>query len=474
MFDAYVTFQAGVRPHAPAIVTPSRIATYAELDADVNRMAAGLRTLGITPDRGAVSLSLSGPYLKHLAFLALARLGVTSSPAGDPAADVTLTDVAGVAGAGQIQLSPNWLQNTLRAEPHRVEPVRGLPDTVVRIMLSSGTTRNPRRVAKTWRSMESSAHTGVMTHLSVKSGRWVAFTGLDTMLGQNMALVAWATGATLVTGMDIPMLVRDLNALQPSIIGLTPVQLGGLMATLPDRSVFQSQLRLVVSGSVLPPGLARDARLRLAPELWMSYGATESGTIAMVDGAALESHPGVVGYAMPGVRVDVVDPDGVPLPEGTQGEIRVISERIAQGYIDNPEETATTFRHGGFYPGDIGRKLAGGLIVVDGRKDERMTVDGLKFLPNRVEALALELPGVRDAAAFAVPDGAGIDHCWLAVVHEVGLDRAGLATKMAEPSHQLPPINFAWTEEIPRNPRGKIDRNALRESTLAALGKAPR
>ena len=472
MFDAYVTFQAGVRPHAPAIVTPNRIATYGELEDDVNRMAAGLRRLGVAPDRGIVSLNLSDPYLKHLAFLAMARLGVASSPAGDPAADLTLTDMQGVAEAGQIQLSPSWIQSTLQAEPYPVEPVRGPPDTVVRIMLSSGTTRTPRRVAKTWRSMESSAHTGVMTHLSVKSGRWVAFTGLDTMLGQNMALVAWATGATLVSGMDIPMLVRDLNALHPSIIGLTPVQLGGLLATLPERSVFQPQLRLVVSGSVLPPGLAREARLRLAPELWMSYGATESGTIAMVDGAMLETHPGVVGFAMPGVQVDVVDPDGAPVPNGTQGEIRVISERIAQGYIGNPQETATTFRHGGFYPGDIGRKLVGGLIVVDGRKDERMTIDGLKFLPNRVEVLALEVPGVRDAAAFAVPDGNNIDHCWLAVVQGDGLDRAVLAAKMAEPDHQLPPINFAWTEDIPRNERGKIDRNALRESTLAALGKA--
>lgn len=471
MFDACVAFQARFKPRAVALITPGRWATYAELDDDVNRVAAGLRDLGVTPERGVVSLRIYNPYLKNVAILALARLGVVSSPADDPNPDLRLVDAEDAGGPKHLLLTPDWIAATLESEPRPVTPVRQPAETVVRVMLSSGTTKTARRAARTWRVLDANTRTAAMTYLAGKDGRWVSMTGLDSGLGQAMALAAWAIGATLVTGIDVPQLAAEIDALQPTIIGLTPMHLRSLLMSLPSGSAVRPGLRLVITGAVLSNQVAIEARLRLSSDLRISYGATECGSASMVDAAWLETIPGAAGYASPGVRIEVVDADGALLPAGEQGEVRITNERLSDGYIDDPGATAEAFRDGGFYPGDLGRLLPDGLLVIDGRKDDRMNLGGMKFLPNLLEDVAMGCPGVIDAACFAVPDAQGIDQCWLAVVAGEGFDREELVRRASQGPG--PSVRFAWTEEIPRNANGKIERQRLRDSTMAALAVPP-
>lgn len=475
MFDAFVTFQARLKPRAVAIVTPRRTATYAQLEADTDRFAFGLRAMGIAPERGVVSIAMDDDYLGHVVFLALARLGVCSSPSYDEAADLRIAERVvpdGAAGGGppRVHLPPDWVAATLAAEPVPFEAVRGPPETLVRVMLSSGSTRTPRRVAKTWASMRSSAMTGATTFLSGPPGRWVALTGLDSMMGQNMAAAAWMTGSAVVVGETAEGVARKLEALRPSIIGLTPIQLQTLLGWLPADAIAQPSLRIVTGGAVLPKLVARDARLRLSPDVCISYGATETGSISMADAMTLETHLRVVGYPHPEVRVEVVDAEGRALPAGEVGEVRIASERVATGYIDDPQGSAAAFRDGWFYPGDLGRFTPAGLLMIEGRTDERLNLGGGKYLPSAIEDLALSCPAVVDAAAFAVADEQGIDVCWLAVVTDEGFSRDQLANLILAQGEAMPPVRFAWTEAIPRNSGGKIDRPQLRRDTLATLG----
>lgn len=468
MFDAYVAFQARLKPHAFALITPQRWATYAELDADVDRFAAGLRELGIGPERGVVSIQIANDYLTHAVFLALARLGVVSSASGDPGPDLTLV-AAEAAQAGQIALTPEWLRRTLRAEPRPARPARWRPDQLARVMLSSGTTRAARRVPRTWAMLEGNTHTAAMTYLAGRPGRWVCLTGLDTGLGQAMTLAAWRQGETIVADYTPELLAEGLEALQPSIVGLTPIFLRRFLAALPPHARAPSGLRIVSTGGVLPSALAREARLRLGAEILISYGAAETGSSAMANGAWLETHPGAAGYPAPGVRIEIVDEAGAPLAAGSAGEIRVFSDRQSNGYLGDPEATAAVFRDGAFYSGDLGRLTSDGLLIVEGRLDDRMDLGFMKFLPDTLEDIALAYPGVLDAAAYATPDETGLSVCWLAVVAAEDFDREGLARHIADSDQLLPAVRFAWTEAIPRNAMGKIERRRLRDETIAVL-----
>lgn len=468
MFDAYVAFQAKLRPTAFALITPQRWATYAEMNADVDRFAAGLRDRGVTRDRGVVSIRIANDYLTHVVLLALARLGVVSSPFDDPAPDLVIV-AAEQAGPGELALSAQWRAETFRAEPRPVEPVRLGPDALIRVMLSSGTTRTARRVPRTWRMLEGNTRTCALTYCSGKPGRWVCLTGMDTGQGQAMTLAAWSLGETLVADYTPSQLAESLEALRPSIVGLTPAFLRRLLSELPPRFPVQAGIRVVSTGGTLSPSLAREARLRLAPEILISYGAAETGSTMLGDAAWLETHGGSVGYAVPNVRVEVVDDHGQPLPPGEQGEIRVFSDRQTEAYLGDAEATARAFRDGGFYPGDLGRLLPDGMLLVDGRVDDRMDLGGMKFLPELLEEVAFAYPGVKDAAAYAAPDAAGLDVCWLAVVAAGDLDREGLARHIATSDRHLPEVRFAWIAAIPRNAMGKAERRKLREETVAVL-----
>ncbi len=467
MFDAYVAFHARFKPRAFALITPERWATYAELEDDLNRVAAGLRDLDVAPGRGVVAVRMRDDYLRHVTVLALARLGVVTSPAEDPGADLRLVDSDAATGPKQLALTPAWVAARLAANPIPVTPVRVSADTVVRVMLSSGTTKVSRRIARTWRALEANTRTAALTYLCGKDGRWVSLTGLDSGLGQAMALAAWSIGATLVAGIGAQRLGAEIEAMRPTIIGATPSHLRTLLRALPPGSSVRPDLRLAVTGAVLSNAVAVEARLRLSSDIRISYGAAESGSATMADGALLETIAGAAGYPVPGVRVEVVGSDGEVLPPGEQGEIRIFSDRVADGYLGDPEATARCFRDGGFYPGDLGRLMADGLLVVDGRTDERMNFGGMKFLPNLLEDVAMGCPGVVDAACFAVPDAQGIDQCWLAVVAGEAFDREELTRRVARDPG--PTVRYAWTEEIPRNANGKIDRQRLRNEAMAAL-----
>ena len=476
MFDAYVRDFALWTPRAPAVVLPRRQVSYAQFDADIDRLGQALARLGLAPGSGVVSLDLRDTYLQYAVLAALARLGVTTSPYNDDRADLRLLDhdePAGPDAPPAQRLGRDWQAAVLAAE-HRPLPML-LPDplAVGRVMLSSGTTRAPRRVALTWRRIDVGNFATLRTYCAGKVGTWIPITGVDSMMGFSMAVGAWCVGASLANALPMADMGAWLEALPPGMISLTPNHLRQLLAALPADFRPRPDWRIVVGGSMLPAAVAREARLRLTPDIRILYGSTESGMTGVGYAADVETAPGQIGVTPAGNICEIVDDEGRPLPDGESGEMRVRGPRMIWGYVGDEAATAERFRDGWFYTGDIGRRLPAdhplpGRLVVEGRADDRMNLGGVKFMPNVLEEAAAECPGVLDAAAFAAPDNKGFDQCWLAVVTQPGFDRDSLATHLAR-YRGLPPNRFAWTDAIPRNAMGKVERNKLRDALLAVI-----
>src|SRR5262249_46699454 len=119
---------------------------------------------------------------------------------------------------------------------------------------------------------------------------------------------------------------------------------------------------------MLSKELSQRARARMCQNLYSSYGATETSNVAFGPASMIETIPGAVGYVPAGVKVEIVDREGRLLPPETDGRIRIRSPYVAQGYIGDPEATQAHFRDGCFYPGDIGRLRADGMMIVSGRE----------------------------------------------------------------------------------------------------------
>ena len=475
MFDGFIRDNARWTPRAPAVITPGRIVTYAQFDAEVDRFGGGLAAMGVGPASGVVSISMEHAYHQLLAMCALARLGVASSPSTDPGADLRLSDREPAAdGPPPLSISREWLAQTLSA-PARPLPALELdPDAIGRVMLSSGTTRVPKRIGMSWRRIEIGNFTSLRTYGIGQTSTYIPVTGPESLLGFGACVCAWSVGAAVAIGLPADQLPRWLQALPSGFAGMTPGHLRQLLDALPPGFTLKPGWRFGVAGALLPVPLAREAMARITPDIRIIYGSTECSLLAYGHAGDLEAEPGVVGATPAGAILEVVDDDGVALPDGESGEFRITTERMTLGYIGDPEATAERFRDGWFYTRDVGRRLPDGRLVLEGRADERLNLaGGRKFMPQVLETAAFACPGVVDCAAFAAPEAGrpgGLDQCWLAVVAEPGFDRDALALHLAG-HRSLPPPRFAWIDEIPRNAMGKVERSKLRDLLLAALSQ---
>lgn len=458
MFDALVAFRARLEPRAPALTTRARRTSFAALDADVDKVAAALAAEGLSPASGVVAMEVTDAYNEMVLLLALARLRVASTPGYDARADL------------RFNVDAAWFGRAYAAERRRIEAPAADPEGVGRVLLSSGTTATPRRVGLTWRMIEANVRNASSTWCAGLSGAWVPATGLDSMMGFMASLTAWAVGASVAVGWGLEGLPEMLEEVEPSFLGFTPAHLRDLLARLPPGFRPRPDLRVLVGGSLLPRALAHEARLRLSPDLRIIYGSTECSAMAHFDAARLDEAPGAAGYPGPDVRVEILGDDGALLPQGEAGEVRIVCPRSAQAYLGDPEASARAFRDGGFHPGDVGRLTPDGLLVLEGRIDDRMSVGGRKIMPHTLEEAALASPGVIDAAAFAAPDERGMDQLYLAVVQGEGFVREQLVAALKALPGVWPPVRFAWIAQIPRNAMGKVERARLRSEAMAAQG----
>jgi acyl-coenzyme A synthetase/AMP-(fatty) acid ligase len=238
------------------------------------------------------------------------------------------------------------------------------------------------------------------------------------------------------------------------------------------------EMEIFVTGSNLPQALADEARRVLGPNLNVFYATTEMSGIAMGSTALLEQHDGTAGVLFPGVEVDAVDGSGRPLPNGSVGILRMRSEGMVSGYLtEDPADRAageSPFRNGWFYPGDLGSVSADGIVTVAGRAIEVMNIAGNKFQPTAIEEVALSCAGIREAAAFSVPDENGVETPWIAVVRDADHRPGEVARAIKARWPLMAGLQVAAGREIPRNQMGKIDRLRLRQQALAWKAGAAR
>lgn len=119
-----------------------------------------------------------------------------------------------------------------------------------------------------------------------------------------------------------------------------------------DAAAFES-LKLCVAGTGRLSKAGHDAfQSRFGVRVHVRYGSTESMSAAVdMDDEYIE---GCVGRPYEGVEITVFDEDGNTLPAGELGSVTIRTPGSCEGYVDDPEITARTFRNGYVFPGDMG------------------------------------------------------------------------------------------------------------------------
>ena len=138
---------------------------------------------------------------------------------------------------------------------------------------------------------------------------------------------------------------------------------------------------LRIGGGPLSPGLLEKARSTLTPNVFVIYGATESGVLSYATPEMLEFQPSSVGKLLSGVEIEVVDEDNKPQRSGELGFLRSrYEDQVTQYHLDD-ERSRKHFRDGWFYSGDMGRIDSDGFLYIEGRADEQLNIGGLNINP---------------------------------------------------------------------------------------------
>jgi len=475
IFDAF-QHQVRHQPTAPAICAPGtqfNLVSYGRLNAFANTIAQHAFANGIK--RGDTVAILCADVVLHWALiLGLGRIGAVTLSSLDPALPVecrvtaTITDQSGAfQNAGRIiQLDTGWTAGDGQPTSVETEPDRS---ATARIILTSGTTGRAKAVAL--------SHDMIVRRLQAYDvafgGRIPACTrtfvdvGITANIGFLWGVYMLARGGMLVLrGSDAATTMQAFTLYQVQCMVASPAGLAEFLDYYERSPAFASPFWAVLSvGSYLAKPLAERLRASLCSHTVSGYGATECSPVAAAPAQHIGDIPGAVGYVAPGMILQTVDGAGRVLTPGIEGLIRYRGHTCVDGYLGNPPGSAAFFRDGWFYPGDIGRVTAEGVLVISGREKAIIDLGGDKISPDAIEGTLMAFPGVSLAAALGSPNALGIEEVWAAVTSSERLDLEAVRAHCARmlPAAQVP-ARVVQVAEIPRNAAGKIDRRKLQQS----------
>ncbi|HEY7151651.1 MAG TPA: AMP-binding protein [Solirubrobacterales bacterium] len=478
-------------PDHVALIAQDREVSYGELDRLAGGFAAGLAELGVARgDRVAMLLPNDVPAAVSIqgtwrAGAGLAALNPTIK--GDNL-DYVLADIepsvivcdperadlvraaAGRAGGIPVVADPEALAGT-----QGPAPPRPLHTDLAAVMYTSGSTGGPKGVTLTHQNL-SFVTSSIVEYLEMThADRVLCVMQLSFGYGLTQLLACVRVGATLALEAGIAFPGRIVQALERHrITGLPGVptifQVLTSLRGLADRDL--PDLRFLTNAGASMPVATVEAVRRTFPQarLYLMYGLTECIRVSYLPPDQLDERPTSSGIAIPGTDAWIEGADGKPAEPGDVGELMVRGPHVMQGYWRDPKRTAERMRPGRWpwepvlATGDLFRADADGFLHWVGRTDDLIKCRGEKVYPREIEELLHAADGVKEAAVVGVPDrllGNAV-HAHVAPSPGCSLDDGELRRLCAAQleDHKVPQRVFVH-EALPRNARGKVDRQAL-------------
>jgi acetyl-CoA synthetase len=240
-----------------------------------------------------------------------------------------------------------------------------------------------------------------------------------------------------------------------------------------DLGRWPVSLREAVSaGEPLNPEVIERVRTAWGLTLRDGYGQTETtAQIGNSPGQPVKS--GSMGRPLPGYSIVLLDEQGRPADEG---EICIDLTRrpmsLMQGYLDDPERTASAMSDGYYHTGDIAFRDIDGYLTYIGRMDDVFKASDYRISPFELESMLIEHPAVAEAAVVPSPDSLR-----LAVPKAFVMLAAGRAADAAtalsifqhvrarvSPYKRIRRVEF---RQLPKTVSGKIRRVDLRNAEQA-------
>jgi non-ribosomal peptide synthetase component E (peptide arylation enzyme) len=516
-FDSILTARAASHPDRLAIVDRGRRITYGELKTRVDRVAAGLKALGIGAG-DVVTIQLPNWAEFAYVFFALERLGAVANQIGPdfrsrevdyilrfsesrafvcpssfksfdyvkmigdlrpnlPDLEAVCVLGGGASGAtGQRLVSLDALIEDARAVSPPAAGQRA--DDVMRMAFTSGTTGNPKGVIHSHNTTLSTCRTLNDDMRVTPDEVFLIYLPLGLNWGYLTLVQALMAGARAVL-LDQFSARAALELIQRERVTYIPTAPASIIALLNDpelRRFDLTSLRVVITGGAsCPIETIREFRARMHGHLIELYGMLETGFHTYTRlGDDPEAVTGTVGTVSSGLGLRLIDESGRDVAAGAEGEIAAHGPSVHLGYHKNPTANAELFTDDGWFrTGDLGQFDAAGNVKIVGRLKEMINRGGKKFFPREIEEILYTHPKILHAAIVGVPDPRLGERNCLCVIPRPGqtlsLDEAVDFLKNDVATYKLPE-SLEVFDDLPFTPTGKIQRHVLVRRVLERRG----
>jgi fatty-acyl-CoA synthase len=349
---------------------------------------------------------------------------------------------------------------------------------VTRLGYSGGTTGKPKSLTTTQRVSIATLQL-LMSEWEWPSPPRVLSCAPLSHAGAAMVLPTLLKGGTLMVlpGFQPEAVMQAIQDHRINCMLVVPTMIYALLDH-PRFSEFDlSSLETVFYGaSAMSPPRLKEAIERIGPVFAQYYGQAEApmvitymrkGDHDVDDPRRLAS----CGRPTPWLRVELLDAEGRPVADGEPGEICVRGPLVFDGYRDNPELTAETFRGDWHHTGDVAVRDPDGFLRIIDRTKDMIITGGFNVYPREIEDLLAEHPAVAQAAVIGLPHPKWGEAVTAIVVLRANrsVDADELIARVAERKGSFQaPKTVLFVDSIPQTPVGKPDKKALRAAYAPA------
>ncbi|MGB8418910.1 long-chain-fatty-acid--CoA ligase [Paraburkholderia sp.] len=482
-----------------ALVCQERTFSFKELDQLSNRLASGLRLLGIL--RGdRVSLYSSNSWEWVVSYYGILKLGAVVNPINVMLTSGEVAYVTNDCGAKTIISSSDkgallvalrgktlveniilfgdaQLDGALRFKDviasgdDNFAPAHVDPDSLSTICYTSGTTGYPKGAGLSHRNVLTSTAMTALMHTRTELDTVVSALPCSHVYGNVVMNAALWYGMTLV-------LIRKfsehavLEAIQQNRATMfegVPTMYMYLLA-YPERHKYDvSSLRkCTVGGQTMPIATMQSVEAEFGCPLIELWGMTEVAGPATTHPFYGENRHGSIGVPLPGVecRIASVDNGAITLPPGEIGELMVRGPLVMHGYHGKEEETRKAIDPDGWlHTGDLARMDPDGYFYLVDRKNDMIITGGFNVYPAELERVVAAHPAVALVAVGSQPDDLKGEVAKAYVVRKLEAkvtEEEIIAFCRENIAAYKVPRAVQFVDDLPTTSTGKIMRRALR------------
>lgn len=507
MADHFVfsNIEAG-RGDKAAILFEGRTITYAEVAANVLRVARNLVAGGLLPEQRVLLCMQDRPEFVYAWFGAIKAGAVVTQinpmlPASDyayyldyvrpqfafideqslPAFEEALTKSRHCARGDNVIVAGNvattrktfdaWLA---QKPPADAEPWPTRKDDPAVWLFTSGTTGQSKGAVH--------CHFHFAYNAEVYAKRFIGMRESDVTISGPRLFFGYATGTNLMFPFAVgattvlfreqptPELLFDLVEKHKATVFTSVPTLINKMLQAPaaERRDIASVRFMWSAGEALPRELHDRWDKAFGVPIIDGIGSAESFHI-YISNRPGDIRPGSLGRLVPGYEAKLLDDDGNAVAQGDVGTLWIGGDSAALYYHSAYEKSKQHLRGGWIVSGDKFREDADGYWYYEGRGDDLIKSGGIYVSPLEVENCLMQHAGVRECCVVAKKDAHGLEKPLAIIVLKArgdaspALEADLIAFAKAKLARYKAPHWVVFVDDpLPRNDRDKVDRKKLK------------